>query len=122
MREQCTLDNGEPHIYKILGFVYAPEEYQYTIAILLSEDGRILERPVSKIKVITAISLLPPIPARQNNIVKCDVCGDEDADFRLMLIKLHNPERMQCVTCSAKQDGLVYNSYTAPSSAVEENK
>jgi len=43
------------------------------------------------------------------NLVTCDVCKQTDADFKLMLIKLHNPERMQCVDCSAKQDGFKIN-------------
>lgn len=40
--------------------------------------------------------------------VQCQVCGTVDEDFRLMLIKLYNPERLQCISCSAKQDGLKF--------------
>lgn len=37
--------------------------------------------------------------------VKCDVCGTIDEDYKLMLCKFYNPERMQCIGCSAGADG-----------------
>lgn len=40
--------------------------------------------------------------------VKCQVCNIVDEDFRLMLVKFYNPERLQCIGCSAKQSGAKY--------------